>query len=644
MSEQKVKNSYDGIDPPKNIKEVPAYIVKKTKNFFVHFFYTISLVWEAAPKMLIFMIICCILDGVFPVLNAYISREMINEIAELLNNGTISSGNVMDNIFITLKPIIILFVLQFAYWILRSILSRLNITSTALASELVSNHIRLKIIQKAKTIDQASFDRTEFYEKLENANREAGTRPIGILSATFTVISAGISVVSFIAILAGLNPWASIIMIVATLPGAFVNFYFRNRNFRYVRNKSKERRQMNYYSGLMVNKDYAKEIKILGLGDTFVEKYEDVFDKYYKGLKKIILKEGVVRILIGLIISLANCALFGYVAYCVVFDGKLIGDYSLYTGALISVANYVTSIINATATIYEGTLFIDNMICFMKEETKIVPSISEPHKISFGKPHKIELRNVSFAYPGSSEAVLKNVNLTFESGESSVLVGLNGAGKTTLIKLLCRLYDPTEGEIYFDEKPLREYDPKEYYELFGIIFQDFGKYSESAAENIEFGDINRKHSRTDVEKAAEFADADGFIRDLPSEYDTALTRVFEDDGIELSGGQWQKLSVARAFYKNSDILIMDEPTASLDAIAEQDIFRRFETLSKGKISIYISHRLSSATSADKIVVIDGGRVLEVGTHGELMAKHGEYYHLFTTQAQRYICDDENLKP
>ncbi len=627
------KQYTDGIPRPKSVREIPSYTFKKIKNFFSHFFYIISLVWEAAPKMLVFMIACCIMDGVFPVLNAYISRGLLNEISVLIGA---SNGSAADNILLTMRPLFGLFILQFAYWILRSILSRLNITSTALASELVSNHIKLKIMKKAKELDQSSFDTPEFYEKLENANREAGMRPINILSSTFTIISAGISVVSFIVILAGMSPWISLIMIAATLPGAFVNYHFRNRNFRYMRHKSKERRQMNYYSGLMVNKDYAKEIKMLGLADDFVDKYEDVFDKYYKGLKGIILKEGVVRVLVGLIISLANCALFAYVAYGVIFGGKLIGDYSLYTGALVSVANYITQIINATASIYEGTLFIDNMMSFMNEEPKIVSSLQIAKIPEKGAHHTIELRGVSFAYPGCAEPVLKNVNLKFESGEASVIVGLNGAGKTTLIKLICRLYDPTEGEIYFDGVPLREYDPRAYYELFGIIFQDFGKYSESAAENIKFGDIRREHSDFDVKEAAENADADSFIDELPSAYNTPLTRVFEDDGIELSGGQWQKLSVARAFYKNSDILIMDEPTASLDAIAEQGIFRRFEKLSEGKLSIYISHRLSSATSADKIVLLGDGEVKELGSHSELMQKKGEYYRLFTTQAERYM--------
>jgi len=231
--------------------------------------------------------------------------------------------------------------------------------------------------------------------------------------------------------------------------------------------------------------------------------------------------------------------------------------------------------------------------------------------------------------------VLKNVSVKFEPTDSVVLVGLNGAGKTTFIKLLTRLYDPTEGEILLDGRDVRQYDVAALHDLFGIVFQDFGKYAVSAAENIEFGDDCREHNREDVIMAAKRSDADEFITKLPDGYDTPLTRIFEENGIELSGGQWQKLSVARAFYKDCDVMILDEPTASLDAIAEREVFDRFSELAKGKLTVFVSHRLSSATTASKIVVIDDGEISEIGNHEELMNKKGKYYMLFTTQASRY---------
>ena len=630
----------DGIEKPKRLRDIPGYVCKRVGGFFKRLFYIINLVWEASPIVLIGMMLLCILGGFLPVLGAYISKDLLNRIASLL--GSVASGSVAENLLVTMRPLIFLFLAYFIYQFLNKIIGRINTMITGIAGELVVNHIKMKIITKADQVDLRSFDNPSFYEKLENANREAGMRPIQILSATFNVISALISAISFVAVLATLSPWAPIVIICAAVPGAVVNYVYRNRNFRYMRRHSKERRAMNYYSGLMVNKDMVKEIRILGLGETFKAKYQHVFSKYYKGLKNLITKEGATQILVGLVSTVVNCALFLYVAYNVIFEGGEIGDYSLYTGALTSISGYVTTLLTSTATIYEGTLFINNMIDFVNEEVTVVASSPEPRIAQKGVHHTIEFRNVSFSYPGSKRKVIDNVSLTLKTNDSVVLVGLNGAGKTTLIKLLTRLYDPTEGVILLDGNDIREYDPKSLYDLFGIIFQDFGKYAETVSENVAFGDVGGNHSDSDVVTAAKNSDADGFITALPAGYDTPLTRVFEENGIELSGGQWQKLSVARAFYKNSDVLILDEPTASLDALAEKEVFDRFTELSKNKLTVFVSHRLSSATSASKIVVLDGGKVAEIGNHEQLMKKGGVYHRLFSAQASRYISSDINL--
>ena len=630
----------DGIEKPRSLREIPGYIMKKIKGFTSRLFYIIKLVWQSAPLMLIAMTVLCLLDGVLPVVGAYISKDLLNEISFLITEK--AGGSLLEDVTETLSPLIFLFILNIIYLFLRRALGRVNTVVTGISGELVVNHIKMMIINKSKDVDLSSFDRPEFYEKLENANREAGMRPIGILSATFSVISALISSISFIVVLATLSPFAPLIIILAALPGAIVNYHYRHRNFRYIRFHSKERREMNYYSGLMVNKDRAKEIKILGLADTFIEKYRRVFQKYFRGLKSLIIKEGASQIIISLISGIANGAILVYVAYNVIYKDGLIGDYSLYSGALTSIAGYVTTLLTATATIYEGTLFIDNMITFMNEDVKVVPSIDQPLIPERGVPHRIEFCNVSFAYPGTERFVLKNVDLVLEGSDSVVLVGLNGAGKTTLIKLLTRLYDPTEGKILLDGHDLREYDVVALHSMFGIIFQDFGQYSDTAGENIRYGDVEREGIDEDIRLAAELGGAASFIDELPIGYDTPLTRVFEEDGIELSGGQWQKLAISRAFYKESEVLILDEPTASLDPMAEQEVYNKFAGLSKDRITVFVSHRLSSAVTASKIVVIDGGTIAELGNHEELMALGGRYYKLFTTQASRYT--SEYLSP
>jgi ABC-type multidrug transport system fused ATPase/permease subunit len=381
---------------------------------------------------------------------------------------------------------------------------------------------------------------------------------------------------------------------------------------------------------------------MLGLSDNFTDRYKEVFAKYFKGLKRLILEETFWNIGATLLTTAVNCVLFVMIAKGV-FNGEFeVGYYSLYTGALNSIASGIGTLITTTASIYEGTLFINNMIAFMEQKPGITPIGDKPRDVVRGAPHTIVLENVSFRYPGTDHDVINRVNLTINPGDTVVMVGLNGAGKTTLIKLITRLYDPTEGRILLDGHDIREYDVKQLYDMFGIVFQDFGKYAVSVRDNIAFGEVVRDIEQSDIEQAARRSNASDFIEKLPDKYDTPLMRYFEDNGIELSIGQWQKLAIARAFYSESDILILDEPTASLDPMAEQEIFNQFDELRSDKTSIFVSHRLSSATTANKIVVLRDGMIIETGNHSQLMNAKGEYYKLFSTQAKRYITPvDEN---
>jgi ABC-type multidrug transport system fused ATPase/permease subunit len=526
--------------------------------------------------------------------------------------------------------------LQFAYQFVNRILNRVQNMVNSLASELVTNHIRMKLMNKAKTVDLASFDRPDFYERLENANREAGTRPLMILSATFSVLSALISGVSFVVVLCSIGWQVPLIVLALAAPTAIVNHIFRNRHFWYIRHRSKERRQMNYYSSVVTDKDLAKEMRLMDLSDTFIEKYQGTFRRYFAGLKRLILREGFWQVLAALVSLVAEGALFFYIAYRVVSGNMGIGDYSLFAGALTSIGTYVSTAISSGATIYEGTLFIDNVMIFMQEKRTVLPTLAQPRTPLRHVPHTLTLDHVSFRYPGTERDVIRDVSVTLKTGDRIVLVGLNGAGKTTLIKLLTRLYDPTEGQIMLDGHDIREYDTAELYRLYGTIFQDFGKYALTVEENIALGDVHTPPDPARIREAAKQGNADVFIDKLPGNYQTPLMRFFEYDATELSGGQWQKLSIARAFYADSDILILDEPTASLDAMAEQEVFDQFASLGKNKLTILVSHRLSGAVNATRILVLGEGRLLESGSHEELMQKKGAYYTLFTTQAKHYI--------
>ncbi|MBE6537911.1 MAG: ABC transporter ATP-binding protein [Ruminococcaceae bacterium] len=628
---------YKKIAPPKGIGDLPRYLRELLGGFFSRLIYIVKLVWETGPSIMIAMSLIALFQGVSPIISSYISRYLLNALQTGWNSGATLSD--FFNLSISADSVFFLLIFMFVFKILNSVISQLNTAILRISGEKIVRCVKIKIMKKARELDISAFDRPAFYEKLENANREAGHRPLQILNSTFTVISTLIRLISYVVILTSAPGlwWASIVMVIVSIPSAIINFAYRRKNFFYMRWKSKERRQMNYYSDLMVNKDIAKEIRIFGLADSFIERFDQVFKVYYSGIKKLVVTENIWHVTIAIISAVINCAFFAAIAFMVLTGKIMLGDYSLYTDSLTSIAASVASLIGTSATIYEGTLFIDNLISFMDERQSVVPlDEKKPEKVKHGAPHTIEFCNVSFSYPGTDRPVIKNVNLKFGPEDTVVLVGLNGAGKTTLIKLLTRLYDPTEGVILLDGKDIRSYDIADVYKTFGIIFQDFGKYAFTVSENIAFGDIDRVLSQDDIKNAAEKADATDYINKLPAGFDTPLMRTFEHNGIELSIGQWQKLAIARAFYSNNDILILDEPTASLDAIAEQEIFNQFDELRQNKMTIFVSHRLSSATIASKIVVLEYGAVVEEGTHSELMEKKGRYYALFSTQAKRYI--------
>ena len=627
---------YDRVKPPKNLLDVPRYIGELLGGFFGRMGYIFKLVWHTGPWILFAMLLLSAAQGVLPVIGAVISQKVLNAMQET------SGGFGGDFVTFLSSTVFYLLVFMFAYNILGNIINTLRNTVTRIAGELVVRTVKLEIMEKAKELDICSFDLPAFYEKLENANREAGIRPVQMLSATCSIFSTILTFASFVSILATKLWWAALVMIAVSVPSAIINFHYRRKNFQYMRRKSKDRRQMNYYADLMVNKDMAKEVRMFGLADTFIERYRQTFDKYFAGIRSLIWRENAWHIVITIISAVVNCGFFAWFAYLVVIGQDMIGDYSLYTGALTSIAGQVATLISISATIYEGTLFIDNLTSFLKEEQTVVPVLPEgaeqPLQVAHGQPHTIVFEHVSFVYPGTEKKVLDDVSFTIRPGETLVLVGLNGAGKTTLLKLLTRLYDPTEGRILLDGQDIRAYGVDDLYRMFGIIFQDFGKYAVSVTENIHFGDIQKQMQADEIRQAAKEADAEDYISRLPDGFETPLMRIFEENGIELSIGQWQKLAIARAFYSTSDVLILDEPTASLDPMAEQEIFNQFDRLRADKTTIFVSHRLSSATVASKILVLEYGRLIEEGDHKSLMAKGGRYFELFTTQAKRYLAD------
>lgn len=570
------------------------------------------------------MIGMSIFSGITPVLGSLIGAKLLNQLT-LAYTGE----------HLAFSAITVLLILQLGYSIFHSAISRLYGTFTSLSGNLVSNHIRRKLMEKSKTIDIASFDSPEFYAKMENASREAGTRPLQILNASFSILSSCISMISYIILLLTVRPWAPLLIMMASLPSALISHHFRKKNVTFMISNAKSRMKMEYYNSLLTSKNFIKETRMFHLEDTIISRYQSVFDSYYCKLKQLQWHECLWSLLVALFSNIVSILLYALFAYDVFNHQYTIGDFSLYTGAIGAISSGLMTLISTSSSVYEGTLFIDNLIEFMKVEPTIVPSINPPHPIVHKGGHTLEFNNVSFRYPGTEHYVLHHISFKIHANETIVLVGLNGSGKTTLLKLMTRLYDPTEGQVLLDGRDIREYAVDELYSIYGMIFQDFGRYAVTARENITFGNVYSPENLSDVVSAAVQSNADDFIRKLPKGYETPLMRLFTEDGSEPSIGQWQKLAIARAFYRNAEILILDEPTASLDALAEQEIFNRLNELRKNKTTIFVSHRLSSATIADQILVLNNGTIIEKGTHAELISREGIYHQLFTTQATRF---------
>lgn len=628
---------YQRPKPPKSVKELPRYLSELLGGFFKRFSYILKLVWNTGHWIPILLCFVALFKGITPVVGSLISQQILNSLQKIIQIGSLPEGAFWSS------GVLYLLIALFVYRLLILVVNNISSALNRIAGEKVVLEVKKQIMFKSRQIDLASFDNAAFYEKMENAEREAGHRPLHILTETLGIISSVIELASFLVVLLSASrlSWITFVVILVSVPSAVVNFVYRRKNFQYMRFSSKERRQMHYFSGILVDKDLVKEIRLYDLADSFIGCYFSAFRTYFKGLRKLILNESAWHILFSLLTGGTNLIFYIIIAKQVFTGDILIGDYTLYTGAIASVVTCIGTLIASTGTVYEGTLFIDNLIAFMNEKQTVVPSSQPAETVKYGAPHTVEFVNVSFRYPNTRRDVLKNVSFTIQPGETLALVGLNGAGKTTLIKLLTRLYDPTAGQILLDGKDLKCYDVKSLYRTFGIIFQDFGKYALTVEENIRLGDIHRDAPMEVVEYAARQSTAGEYIENMPRGYETPLMRIFEPDGLELSVGQWQKLAIARAFYADSDIMILDEPTASLDPMAEQEIFNQFDRLRNNKTTVFVSHRLSSATIADKILVIDDGNLIEIGSHSELMARKGKYFELFTTQSKRYVFTEEN---
>ena len=507
----------------------------------------------------------------------------------------------------------------------------LSLCQSLLRAQL-GQRVNVMILEKALTLDLRHFEDSEFYDKLTRARREASTRPLSLVTRTFGLVQNGISLVSYGALLSHFSPWAVVVLLAAGLPAFIAETKFSGDAFRLFRWRSPETRMQIYLETVLAREDHAKEVKLYGLGPRLLERYRDIFRRLYKEDRALTIRRDVWGFGLGLIGTVSLYAAYAWIAVSTARRVITLGQMTMYVALFRQGQAAVSAILSAIGGMYEDNLYLSTLYEYLETP------VSEPTGRALKGPHPedgIRFEDVSFTYPEAEQPALEHVSLHLTPGSSLALVGENGSGKTTLIKLLTRLYQPTSGRILLDGRDLTEWDEQTLRERIGVIFQDFTRYQMLVGENVGAGDERHFEDETRWRAAAEKGMASEFIETLPSRYQTQLGKWFKD-GRELSGGQWQKIALSRAFMRTrADILVLDEPTAAMDAQAEADIFEHFRQLAKDRITILISHRFSTVRMADQIAVLAHGRIVECGSHEELMRLNGRYAHLFTLQARGY---------
>jgi ATP-binding cassette subfamily B protein len=584
-----------------------------------------GLVWTTSRSLSIAFALLTIIAGALPAGIAYVGALIVDAVIAAINAAQ-SARDAASSHALTLVVIEGLLVAALA-----GAQRGISLCQSLLRAQL-GQRVNVMILEKALTLDLTHFENSDFYDKLTRARREASSRPLSLVMRTFGLAQNAVSLASYGVLLVKFSPWAVVVLIVAGLPAFLAEAKFSGDKFRLFLWRSPETRMQLYLETVLAREDHAKEVKLFGLGPLFLERYRAIFRKLYKEDRDLTIRRDTWGFGLGLVATATLYGAYAWIALSAIATRITLGQMTMYLMLFRQGQSAVSSILSAIGGMYEDNLYLSTLYDYLE-----TPVESRAGAIVRGlKPNDgIRFEDVSFTYPGAEQPTLRDVTLHIRPGESLALVGENGSGKTTLIKLLTRLYHPTNGRILLDGQDLREWDEAALRDRIGVIFQDFTRYQLMLGENIGAGDVQYFEDEERWRDASEKGMAAPIVADLPQGYRTPLGKWF-NDGRELSGGQWQKIALARAFMRSrADILVLDEPTAAMDAGAEATIFEHFRTLTKGRIAILISHRFSTVRMADQIIVLQDGRIIERGSHDELMQLNGHYAHLFSLQAKGY---------
>lgn len=593
--------------------------MKQKFNLFIE---SLKLVWKSAPGWALANTILSVLRSVFPLLLVWLLKGVIDAVTAA---SSAKADTPAVNVLIPVIAVVVVWFLDeassdFANYVRKKQSLKLEVYMFGL------------LHSKAIKLDLINFERPEYFDCLSRASREAPWRPNSILNNIVSIARALLSLIFMAGLILTLNWTLAVLLLVANIPGIWLRLHYADILYNFQREQTPEARKSAYFNWLLTGDRPSREIRLFGLGNYFMELFRRSFLKQKEEELNIIRKRTIIEIVSNLFKASALLVSLLFIARQTITGAISLGAMAMFILAFRQGMIFIRELFGSVSGLYEDSLFIGDTFEFLNLKENITAKEPEIKVVPFSKHFSAE--NISFRYPGSTSPVLNNISFEIKKGEVIALVGSNGAGKSTLVRLLCRLYDPDSGAIKSDGNDIRNMDPETYRKQFSVVFQDFMLYNLTAGENIRMGNIEDADNPERIKQSAVNTGVNDLIETLPNGYDTVIGNLFEESR-ELSWGEWQKIALARALYREAPVLILDEPSSSLDAATEYDIFNRFREIVKGRTAILISHRFTNVSLADRIIVLDKGTIAETGTHEELMKKRGMYYDMFSMQSSRF---------